>query len=394
MAERQAQQRVGVLSDVEDWVARRRADVDRFGRDAEAAAHEALRVAARTGQAISAAKPSDVVALGARLLDQPQSMMRPPSPKAAGPAAKPPRGADWRDKTARSIGGAAAQTAGNVAGVFRGARNTAKDLGDSAVFVARLANPYEAATAPLGETAWDELFGAASDLRTHAADRAAHPEALRADVVGTLRKVRTDVDPTATRSAESLPDELKRRFEVGKNQGELAFDVGSTLYGAGELKALSKLNFLSEEARTANALKRATRLANGDPRLAQNFMEPYEGMGHHVIGRKQSMPAYLGGGLYPKAIVESPLFVIDGQGMRKGEFLERHVGVDDDYYGGKIPARYGGGTWSGEKLGWTKYGPSKKAWFGTTKPMKMVVGAGVLGAGALGYDVLEGEYPQ
>ncbi len=393
MAGRQtAQRRESVVDDIGDWMVRRTADAQRFTRDAEAMAHEAWRRAARTGEEISAARPSDVLALGARLLGQPVTASGAPAAKAANPAARqPPVGVRARDRLVREAGGLAAQTGGNVVGALRGARNTAYDLGSTVAFVSRLANPYEAATAPLGTTAWDELFDTASQLGRAARDRVSHPESLKTEVVGAAREFRASVDPTATPEADTLRGEFNRRFEIGKNQGELGFNAGSMLYGAGELKALSGLNFLSEEARTASALKRATELADGDPLLAQRFMEPYKGMGHHVIGRNQPMPAFLGGGLYPRAIVESPFFVIDGKGMRTGEFRALHFGVDDDYYGGKIPARYGGGGWSGRKLGWQRYDPLQRAWQGTTKPMKLAVGAGALGAGGLVYDAFEGE---
>lgn len=60
--------RVELLDNIDDWMARRSADVRRLGPEAQAAAHKALRQAARTGQKIEAARPSDVLALGARLI--------------------------------------------------------------------------------------------------------------------------------------------------------------------------------------------------------------------------------------------------------------------------------------------------------------------------------------
>ena len=70
MADRELARHVGTLDNIETWMAERRADVQRLGREAEVAAHEALGHAARTGQLLSAPRPSDVLTLGAHILDQ------------------------------------------------------------------------------------------------------------------------------------------------------------------------------------------------------------------------------------------------------------------------------------------------------------------------------------
>lgn len=75
MAGRQSTRRAGALDNIEEWMELRNADVRRLGREAQVAAHEALGHVARTGQQLAAARPSDVLALGARILEQrkPQS---------------------------------------------------------------------------------------------------------------------------------------------------------------------------------------------------------------------------------------------------------------------------------------------------------------------------------
>lgn len=75
MAEHQIARRAGPPDDIETWMAQRKADVGRLGREAEAAAHEALAHAARTGQQLFAPRPSDVLALGADIIERrrPQS---------------------------------------------------------------------------------------------------------------------------------------------------------------------------------------------------------------------------------------------------------------------------------------------------------------------------------
>jgi len=82
MTGRQPARRAGALDNIELWMEQRNADVRRLGREAERAAHEALGHAARTGQQLVAPRPSDVRALGARIIEQ-----RKPQSKAAAPPA-------------------------------------------------------------------------------------------------------------------------------------------------------------------------------------------------------------------------------------------------------------------------------------------------------------------
>jgi hypothetical protein len=62
---------------------------------------------------------------------------------------------------------------------------------------------------------------------------------------------------------------------------------------------------------------------------------------------------------------------------------ELHFKVDPSFRGGKIPAEFGGGTWSGKDLGWTRYGRLGRYWYGAPAPLKAAVGTPIaLGAGA------------
>jgi len=79
--------------------------------------------------------------------------------------------------------------------------------------------------------------------------------------------------------------------------------------------------------------------------------------------------------------------------MGTGAFLERHFNVDPFYYGGKIPAEFGGGRWSGRDLGWEKYDQLGRLWYGSPAPLKIVAGAGVAGAGAGVDQVWNGKWP-
>ena len=67
---RPSTQRTDLLSNIEDWMSQRNADVRRLGGEAEAAGRAAWAQATRTGQNIAATKPSDVAALGVRAISQ------------------------------------------------------------------------------------------------------------------------------------------------------------------------------------------------------------------------------------------------------------------------------------------------------------------------------------
>jgi hypothetical protein len=62
--------------------------------------------------------------------------------------------------------------------------------------------------------------------------------------------------------------------------------------------------------------------------------------------------------------------------MERGQFYRQHFGLDDFYHGGRIGADFGGGGWSGQKLGWTKYNPAERIWYGMPDATKTVVVGG------------------
>lgn len=148
MAGRQStQQRSSALDSVDEWMRRRRAEIQRFGRDAEAAAHEALGQAARTGQQISAMKPSDVLVLGASILDQ---------RKAARPASRSVTPQVTQADTSRRPPGVQATAAGQLV-------QQAVDQG-----LAGLRGAQDAATFGLGDRAYAGVR--ALDDAAHGAD--------------------------------------------------------------------------------------------------------------------------------------------------------------------------------------------------------------------------------
>jgi hypothetical protein len=160
------------------------------------------------------------------------------------------------------------------------------------------------------------------------------------------------------------------------------------LYGGAEAKGLAELGALSKDAAAAKYM------ARGYPKgLSEYFATPYEGMGHHFLPRRMELPAWLGGGPVPPIISDSPFFLLKPSNMTKGDFFERHFQVDPSYHGGNIPAKFGGGGWSGHDLGWQKHDRLGRLWYGSPAPLKAVAGAGAVGAGAAVDQVWDGEGP-
>jgi hypothetical protein len=203
-----------------------------------------------------------------------------------------------------------------------------------------------------------------------------------------LRKFQIKVDPGASSPASTLAGEAIRNFHIGLNQGEAAFDAGSLLYGGAEAKGLAELGRASEEAAAAKYL------ARGYPKeLSDYFATPYDGQGHHSLPKRTKLPAWLGGGPVSPIVSDSPFFLLKPSNMTKGDFFERHFQVDPHYGGGKIPKEFGGGRWSGKELGWQKYDQLGRFWYGSPAPLKVVAGAGAVGAGAAVDQVWNGKGP-
>lgn len=123
------------------------------------------------------------------------------------------------------------------------------------------------------------------------------------------------------------------------------------------------------------------------PGQAARFAQHYRGLGHHAFIPRNATWAKVPGvkkvadvlgvtaqklqGRVPAWMVESPFNVVKPD-VETGQFYRRHVGIDKDYNGGKVGRAFGGTPWSGEDLGWEKYGPLKQFWYGTPGPTKAV----------------------
>jgi len=68
-------------------------------------------------------------------------------------------------------------------------------------------------------------------------------------------------------------------------------------------------------------------------------------------------------------------------GATKGQMFEHHFKIDPNYNGGRVKAQYGGGGWSGRRLGWTKNSRIEQIWRGIPLRTKAAV-YGLLTGGA------------
>jgi hypothetical protein len=387
-----ARRDVGDFDDIGDWMAQRNADVA-LRPDAEAAGREAWEQATQNGQDLAAAQPSDVVALGADVLNQGD-----PGAAAPGLPSSAPTGLDDPTQVgpflsvnttssgfgfaaaqpSSPLGPALAQVAGFVAGLFRGALHTGADALRTAYFTAKAANPLDGILSGPGESARDQIADTVGRLGSYADDRISHPDHFGQDVRNVGHQVATDLLPEATPNASTPEGEQLRRFRIGENQGELGFN------GALALAApASELGEFALQGQKAANVARFT--AQGfSPETTEFLASSYDGMGHHSLPRRAGWPA---------DVADSSFFLLKPPWMNRGRFYERHYAVDPKFYGAKIRASAGGGSWSGNALGLKKYGSLGQVWFGTTTPLKTSAAAVFEGNNALTDQVIGQDGP-
>lgn len=193
----------------------------------------------------------------------------------------------------------------------------------------------------------------------------------------------------------TIGEEFLRGYELGKNQGELAFDVGSTVVGGG--MAAKGLRTLGVGVKAAKAEKY---LAQGFSRRdAEYLAQPYASrkrMGNHVFPRKgvmqyarepwvtdrpwlknafENLPQGVKDFRLPEIILDSPFNVIKPRGISLGDMYELHARIDPKFYGTGLGR--GMKTWSARKLGIRPYGIGGRLWHGTPGPIMIGGGAGV-----------------
>ena len=110
--------------------------------------------------------------------------------------------------------------------------HSAKGAVDGAAFVLRLANPLDEVLSKPGQSAWEQVDKLGRSAVDYTVQAVRDPSMVRRDLGSAARAFRVDHDPTATPMADTFVGELKRGFNLGMNNGELAFDAGSLLLAA------------------------------------------------------------------------------------------------------------------------------------------------------------------
>jgi len=361
---------------ISEFMDRQNRKAARFGREAEAAAHEAYGKSIRLGQDLKLSSPGDVIRHGAQLLQDAEDRAARTVSRKAEEAKAQARGAlrgVAQNPVARSVAIDTARKAGNVGGVVRGGVHAAKGLVDGATFLGRLVDPYDPLRSAPGQSAAEQLGrGVVNTGRTgvdYLRKGVADPQSVVADVTNAAGQWRRELDPSATPAAPTFEGELRRNFNIGQNQGELAFDVGSLFVGGPAAKAVKGLE------RVSNVGNVERYIAQGfSPKAAAHLAEPYPewGMGHHFIPRRMGLP---------ENYADSVFNVLKPEGISRGDFYELHYKVDPSYKGGSVK----GEKWNGEALGLKKYRLAGRIWHGSPPPLKARVGGLGAGAGAAMY---------
>ncbi len=390
-----------------EFLERRWREKQHDGQEAVARAHSAFGNAIRAGEDLVLKTRGDVMRYGAKLMaeepapgarpapvraksQRPSTVgpvaTKPPTPvsqTATGPRREQPSRNGWLDRnpTAKAVGIELAREAGNVVGLGRGAWHTLEGLNDGATFVLRLGNPLDQLISPPGESAAAQLVGAGREIGGYAKRAVSNPQSVVRDVQDKAREMRADLDPTATPAARTFSGEVRRNFDIGQNQGELAFDVGSLAVGGPLAKTVGKLGGVSKAASAEKYLAQGF-----SPAAAAYLAEPYVGMGHHFVPRSYLLPRWLGRRPLPRVISDGPFNVLKPEGISRGDFYELHFRVDPSFRGTGLPPKIGGERWSGKDLGFKKYDSLGRVWFGSPAPLKARVGGLTSGGGELMYD--------
>lgn len=370
-----------------EFIDRQNRKVARFGREAEAAAQEAYRKSIRLGQDLKLSSPGDVIRHGAQLLqDAEDRAARIASRKAEevkAQAREALRGVP-KNSPARSVAIDSARTAGNVAGVVRGGVHAVDGVADGITFLGRLIDPLDHLKSAPRQSAAEQLGGGVVNAGRVGVDYVrkgvADPQSVVTDVTNAAGRWRRKLDPSATAVAPTFEGELRRNFNIGQNQGELAFGVGSLFVGGPAAKLVKGFS------RAANLGNDAKYLAQGfSPRAAAHLAKPYPvaNMGSHFVPRRTRLPKILGGGPLPRSYMDGPFNKLIPPGISRGDLYELHYEVDPRFYGTSVR----GERWSGKDLGLNRHGMAGQLWYGSPAPLKArVTGLGA-GAGSALYSI-------
>lgn len=369
-----------------EFMRRKQREATRFARDAAAAAHEEYGKAIRAGRDLNLVSPGDVVRHGAQILQDAETRTRKAIAKSTQDAKDLTNRALTRVEQSpvlRSAAIDATKLVGNAAGVLRGGVHTVEGLADAALFAQRLTDPSDIIRNGPAEWAPVQLVRGGANLARAGADYVkkgiSDPQSVVADARSVAGQWRRDLDPSATPPAPTLKGEIQRNFEIAKNQGELAFDVGSLFIGGPGAKAIGGLERVSNVGNVGKYLAQGA-----SRRAAEHLAEAYpaSNMGSHFIPRRTRLPDFLGGGPLPKSYSDGVFNVLKPKGISRGDLYELHYQVDPQFYGTRVIPGEG---WSGKRLGLKRYGELGRLWHGSPPPLKARVGGLGASAGAAIY---------
>jgi len=209
----------------------------------------------------------------------------------------------------------------------------------------------------------------------YARNGVSNPRSVANDLKRGARQARIDLDPRATSVATTFVGEVRRNFDIGQNQGELLFDLGSLAVGGPYAKAVGRF----ADARAAATP--AKYIGQGFSERAANYLaEPYpaRGKGHHFAPKRWGLP---------KGFSDSEFNVLKPPGISRGDFYKLHRNVDESFHGAGLSKALRPESWSAKALGIEPYGLIGRLWYGSPGPLKARVGGMAAGVGGGAYDV-------
>lgn len=281
-----------------------------------------------------------------------------------------------RNPRVKAVAGDAVLKLGQPLGFARGAGKTLLGLVETAEFLRRLSDPVDVLKSPPGQSALQQLAGGVNEGIGRIGAVVHDPQSVVRGTKAAAHRANVSLNPAATPQAPTLAGEMQRNFNIGLNQGDAAFQVGSMVVPAGAVAKAAKFSSLRN-------VGPAKYIAQGfDPENATKLARIYGGRGHHYFGRAGApdeflgleMPEMLKNLRLPSKINESPFNILKPSGITYGDMYELHYKVDPHFGGAKLPGRGKGEGWSGKRLGLKKYGELGRVWHGAPLPLHSAVG--------------------
>jgi hypothetical protein len=273
---------------------------------------------------------------------------------------------DW----SRVQGGALGWTTGFGLGALRGVWNNAKGAAEGGLSAAQTVafNPSDVA---LGRSPLDRIADPLITAGAAVANEISNPEKLRADAWDQARQTGRELNPFQG-FAPTAAQQGAWAQKTGENAGERAVDLATLAEGALQLKLAKELGYIGKIPTVESYAARGTPAG-----ISKYFAGPYTGrQGSHFIPQRVDF--------LPKWFMDSPFNrTMPSPRATAGQMYKFHFTNDNKFNGGRVPARFGAGGWSGKRLDWTRPSAAVRWWRGMPLPMKLAGYAGLGGLGAL-----------